>query len=138
MAGEIRPETSGLLIKRATTRPVLLESQNTPNQEQQSVFGSQYRTWELFRAALIRKRAILSYGLHMAAPRDGDGSERKKRRREKGRVVLNIVGFEISIFDEFGLFALQANAVRMKYVSYGDAAACLRTIYTAIKLFFID
>lgn len=138
MAGEIRPETSGFLIERATTRPVLLESHNTPNQEQQSVFGSQYRTWELFRPALIRKRAILSYGLHMAAPRDGDGSERKKRRREKGRLVLNIVGLEISIFDEFGLFALQANAVRMKYVCYGDAAACLRTIYTAIKLFFID
>lgn len=46
----------------------------------------------------------------MAAPRDGDGSTRK-RRRERGRMVLNIVGFEIFIFDEFGLFALQANAV---------------------------
>lgn len=54
----------------------------------------------------------------MAAPRDGDGSERKKRRRERGKMVLNIVGLEISIFDEFGLFALQANAVRKKYVCY--------------------
>lgn len=81
MAGEIWPETSGLIINRAMTRPVLL-SQDTPNQEQQSVFGSQARTLELFRAVLIRKRAILSYELHMAAPRDGDGSERKRRRRE--------------------------------------------------------